>query len=275
MLLRGLYTAAAGMLTRGIWKDITANNLANLTTPGFKRDFPVFRGFPEMLVARITDIVSDRMSAGVPRPMRGGYRERVPVGSLGIGVDFEGIATDSSQGPLIETGNPLDLALDGGGFFVVETPNGERYTRNGSFTLDDQGYLITHEGFRVIGDDGPVAIPVAGRPRADLEITETGEVLLAGQRVGRLRIAQFQNPAGLTKEGNGLFSASAGASMIPGSPGGFSMVVRQGFLEMSNVNSITELVSMIECLRAYETNQKAIAFFDQTLEKAVNEVGRA
>ncbi|HHY47243.1 MAG TPA: flagellar basal-body rod protein FlgF [Firmicutes bacterium] len=274
-MLRGLYTAAAGMLTRGIWQDVTANNLANLTTPGFKRDFPIFRSFPEMLVSRITDLISGQLPAGIPIPMRGGFRERVPIGSLGTGVDLEGVATDLSQGPLVETGNPLDLALDGEGFFAVETPYGERYTRNGAFTLDNQGYLVTREGFHVMGDGGPIAIPLAGRPAADLEITETGAVLLRGRQVGQLRIVRFQNPGGLVKEGNGLFRASGEAMMIPDSPASFSMVVRQGFLEMSNANSITELVSMIECLRAYETNQKMIAFFDQTLEKAVNEVGRA
>ncbi|HHY97495.1 MAG TPA: flagellar basal-body rod protein FlgF [Firmicutes bacterium] len=276
-MLRGLYAAASGMLARGIWQDITANNLANLTTPGFKRDFPIFKTFADMLASRITDIVPDRADLKSPGLMRLNYRERVPIGTLGMGTDFEGIATDLSQGPLVETGNPLDLAIDGDGFFVVQTPAGERYTRSGSFSLDNLGHLVTQEGFMVMGENGPIALPIHG-PQAikGIEVTETGAILVSGKPVAQLRIVRFQNPIDIVKEGNGLFRLAQGTAVaqVQPQPAGFSLMVKQGFLEMSNSDPITELVSMIECLRAYETNQKAIAFFDQTLEKAVNEVGR-
>ncbi|HHV62007.1 MAG TPA: flagellar basal-body rod protein FlgF [Firmicutes bacterium] len=285
-MLRGLYSATSGMVARSHWQDIIANNLANVTTPGFKRDLPVFVSFPEMLLNRI---IPDRGS------MLDAVRKSAPIGRAGVGTVIAETATNFEEGPVIETGNKLDLALVGDGFFAVATPAGERYTRNGSFCLNDQGEIVTLDGYRVLGEDGrPIlvtggmevagsagnaanrGINPGGKPggslssNSELTVREDGTVLVGATVVGRLRLVDFANRAALVKEGYNLFAAGPGAG--PFSPS--QVAIRQGFLEMPNVTPVKELVSMITCLRAYETNQKAIAFIDETLDRAVNEIGR-
>ncbi|NPV53846.1 MAG: flagellar basal-body rod protein FlgF [Firmicutes bacterium] len=290
-MLRGLYSATSGMVARSHWQDIIANNLANVTTPGFKGDLPVFESFPEMLLNRI---MPDRGS------MLDAVRKSTPIGRAGVGTVIAETATNFAEGPVVETGNKLDLALVGNGFFAVATPAGERYTRNGSFCLNEQGEIATLDGYRVLGEDGrPIqvagAIHVVGSagtvasrganpggslggnpggrppgPSGELTVREDGTVLVGATVVGRLRLVDFANRAALVKEGDNLFAAGPGAGPFPPP----QAAIRQGFLEMPNVTPVKELVSMITCLRAYETNQKAIAFIDETLDRAVNEVGR-
>lgn len=246
-MIRGLYIAATGMLAEQTRADITANNLANLNTGGYKKDVAVFRSFPELLVQRIND------------PQDGGAR---PVlGSLSGGAVVDEVLTSFAPGVLKETGQPLDLALEGGNFFVLQTPAGLRYTRNGAFTLDGEGYIVNSDGYRLLGENGP--IQVRGQK---IEVNRDGTVVVDGQPVDRLLLVSFANPRDLQKAGNNLF---IGVNPQPAVAGR----VLQGYLEGSNVNAITEMIDMITIMRAYEANQRMIQAQDSILDKAVNQVG--
>ncbi|MDI3279769.1 MAG: flagellar basal-body rod protein FlgF [Bacillota bacterium] len=259
-MLRGLYTAASGMLLEKTRTDVIANNLANVNTTGFKRDSLLTEAFPQLLLHRLDDPVQQMPL--VPWPP---VDLRPPVGWVGVGAAVQGTATDFTQGQLVVTDNPLDVALVGRGFLVVEERGGLRYTRNGSLALDSEGYLVTSEGARVLGLNGPVA--VSG---SKIQITAEGEVLVDGAYVDTLQVVDFPEPAGLVKEGDSLYRATAAA----GAPQPAEAEVRQGVLERSNVNSIQEMIDLIAATRAYEANQKMVLTQDQLLGKAVNEVGR-
>lgn len=258
-MIRGLYTAAAGMLLESRRTDVISNNLANVNTTGFKKEDVLAEAFPQMLMRRLDDPTS--FPPGMPS-----IDQRPIIGMVGVGVAAQGTATDYTQGQVVQTGNPLDVALASEGFLVVETPRGDRYTRNGSFSLDDQGFLVTADGNYVLGEGGPIQVPQG----ASLQIGANGEIIVDGNLVDTLRVVNFAEPAGLVKEGDSLWMAtvaSGDAETIEGE-------MRQGFLERSNVNSINEMLDLITATRAYETNQKAVQTQDQLLGKAVNEVGR-
>lgn len=259
-MLRGLYTSTTGMLAEQARENVIANNLANVDSRGFKRDVVTFDEFARLLVSRIKESPQGISKSG-------------PVGVIGMGVTPRGVRPIFEDGPVVPTGAPLDLAIAGDGFFVVETPEGEAYTRNGAFTLDPEGYLVTEGGYRVLGESGPIRLTPG-----EVHVAEDGSIFSltdagnpAELSAGRLRIITFPNLAGLRKRGDSLFLAT----QVAGVPMRANGRVKQGYLENSNVEPVLEMVRMIECLRAYETNQKAIAFQDETLEKVINEVGRA
>ncbi|MDZ7260810.1 MAG: flagellar basal-body rod protein FlgF [candidate division KSB1 bacterium] len=237
-MTNGLYTSAAAMLPAMLQQDVIANNLANLQTTGFKKDDLFLRTLVE------AGLLVDRAQNETVVEMY----------------------TDFDQGPLKPTGNPLDLALSGEGFFTVQTPEGIRYTRNGSFTLNPQGQLTTLEGYLVLGQNGTIDLA-----RGEISITETGEVLQDGKLVDKLLITDFPKPYPLKKIGNGLFvplnEAERGSRAE-------APVVKQGFLEQANVNALEEMVNMLTHARIYELNQKAVKYQDETLTRTVNELGK-
>jgi flagellar basal-body rod protein FlgF len=235
IIIRGLYTSAAGMATQLQAQDVAANNLANAGTTGFKREQVVFAAFPDLYLHCLNACSS--------------YGGQVPIGAMGTGARVDEIATNHRQGVLVETQRHLDFALEGEGFFVVETPTGKRYTRNGSFNLDPAGYLVTNAGFPVLGSDGTYLT-------AEDELPE------------QLMVVRFPAETRLVKEGNSLFVATEDGQAQGGAQ------VRQGVLEQSNVNVVSAMVDIIAVMRAYEANQKAVTVQDQTLEKTVNEMGR-
>lgn len=239
-MIRGMYTAATGMVAELHRQDVIANNLANVDTVGFKGDYTVSVPFGEMLLNAYN---------------RQGVR---PVGGLGLGVQATSEYIDTSEGSLVETGIMYDLAIGGQGYFVVETPAGERYTRAGNFKVDAEGYLTTRNGWRVLGENGP--IQVTGR----FEVNQDGEIFIDGVMADRLRIV---NPYGLRKEGESLFTAT-GINPANG------IQIFQGTVERSNVNAIRQMIEMINVTRSYETNQRALTAHDETLGKAVNEIAR-
>lgn len=240
-MLRGLYVAAEGMAARQRAQDAIANNLANLNTTGFKADRPVFETVYERQIYRLQGAQSQ------------------PIGTLSAGAVLRELYTDLQPGALAATGNPLDVAVDGTGFFAIQTPQGVRYTRNGAFQLNAQGMLTTREGYPVLGVNAqPIQVP----RNAEILIGENGVVLANGAQVGRLLIVQ----GNLTKDPNGHF---VGAVQPVESP----RIVR-GTLETSNVNMVREMVTMIELIRAYETHQKAIHTHDETLGRAINELAK-
>ena len=150
-MIRGLYTGAAGMLSETIRMDVVANNLANADKTAFKSDITVFKSFPQMLIRRLND-------DGVRKFSLGSYDTMPIVGRLGTGVEVNEVYTNFEQGSLRETNNPFDFAIEGDGFFVVETERGLRYTRNGSFLLDKDNYIVTKDGYKVLGENGYIKV---------------------------------------------------------------------------------------------------------------------
>ncbi len=244
-MIRGMYTAASGMLVQAQRTDIISNNLANVDTVGYHRQAGHVRAFPDMLLSR----------------MDGGGRS--PVGSLGTGAVVDGGRHSFKPGRLHETGNDLDFALLDFGFFAVAHPEGTRYTQDGRFSLNESGWLVTQNGYRVLGERGPIHL----EPGA-MEVNSRGEIYVDGRFQDRFLVVEFNDRDGLRRLGENLYQAQPEA----GDPFRFNTVVAQGVVESSNVNVIREMVNMIEVHRAYEANQKVIQAHDETLGKAVNEI---
>ncbi|MDW8322093.1 MAG: flagellar hook-basal body protein [Armatimonadota bacterium] len=243
-MLRGLYIAASGMLAQQVRHETVANNLANADTTGYKADEAVFRAALERAIWRHRD-----PQKGAPAPQ---------VGALSFGVTTDAVVTDLRPGPVALTGRPLDVAIDGDGFFVVNTPQGERYTRDGAFRQSADGTLVTADGTPVLGTRG--IIRSANTP---LTIAPNGDVLANGQVIDRLRVVQLRNAV---KEGANRFAGNAQPLQQ------FSLQV--GALERSNVSVVQAMVDMIVAMRAYEASHRAVLAHDETLQKAVNDVGK-
>jgi len=252
-MIRGLYTAAAGMLAAQTLSGVIADNAANVNTPGYKEETASSEAFPTMLIERL-----------------GGGSDAAPalLGSAGTGVAVERVTKLVTQGELQPTDSKTDLALASEGFFVVQTPLGERYTRDGQFHISPDGVLSTADGYPVLGSRGPIVLS-----GAEFTIAGDGTVSAPGidpANAPRLRIVALPS-AGLLREGQSLYNVSNGqaADLPPG-----QVDVRQGYLEKSTVDTARQLVQMVSVMRAYEANQKVIQVQDATLEKAVNEVGK-
>jgi len=247
-MIRGLYTSAAGMLAELQRNDVVANNLANLTTSGYRQDRLAMGTFPAMLLSRIEP----------------GQRP-VEIGAVGGGVQVVEQRVSFLPGTVQATGLPLDLALSGDGFFAVQTPDGEAYTRQGNFTRTADGTLVTADGLPVLGERGP--IKVTG---SDVRIAEDGSISSDGKVVDRLRVVDFADRGRLEKRGQALFTAPAGLTPTAVE----APQVQQGYLEMANVNPIEAVTEMIALVRSYEAGQRAIQAQDETLDRAVNEIAR-
>lgn len=246
-MIRGLYTAGSGMISQAYRQDVITNNLANSNTTGYKRDAATIRAFPAMLLLRLND--------GSP----------VNIGYLGTGAVLDGTYTDFSPGSLKETGNPFDLAIAGPGFFTVALEDRLAYTRNGVFSLDGNGYLVDAEGHRVQGNQGDIRLD----PGGEVVITEEGVILQNGEEVSRLEIL-------VPGEGNRM-EKLAGNLYVPLDPDLMQVAdsrVLSGYVETSNVKAVREMMDLLASFRTYEACQKAIQAADETLGKAVNEVGR-
>lgn len=281
-MIRGIFTSASGMHVMQERLDIIANNLANVDLIGYKKDLPVMKAFPDIQVRRGDD------DGLVVSPL-GSYDKMPFVGRLGTGVELNESYTIFNQGSLIETNNEFDIALDGQGFIAVETEKGERYTRNGSFTIDKDGYLVTKDGFKVLTEDGRYiqikknnfVIDKEGNIYQNNEYANDPHRLVQLEEnewrdtalIGRLKIVRFPRERELRREGNSLyyeneFTGKAYIAQREERP-----KVLQGFLEKSNVDPVIEMVNMIEVQRCYEANQKSIQNHDQTLGRIINEVG--
>lgn len=247
-MIKGLYTSALGLSVLNKQQEITSNNLANAQTVGYKKDVLVAESFPEMLHYRLN----------APED----YGKTPPqVGSLSLGVNISEVFIDQSAGTRKTSENPLAMSLAGEGFFTVSTPNGERYTRNGDFTTDAQGRLVTTAGYPLIGEKGEIVLDGTG-----IQVDQQGRIYNSdGVAVDRLKIVDFSTP--LSKEGDTLFVGENPQTVA-------EPKVVQGTIEQSNVQILTEMVNMITIMRSYEANQKVIQSIDTSLDKAVNEVGR-
>lgn len=246
-MIRGIYAAASGMMAEMERSDTIANNLANANTAGFKKDTAITRDFKGMLISRIND--------GAQAPV---------IGTLGTGVMVDEVATNHAAGGMRPTGNDLDMAIDGQGFFSVETPTGIRYTRNGTFSLNSRSELVTQNGHRVLGQNGPIVINKGGK----VTVSPDGRIFADNIQVNQLQVLEFADNRSLIKEGDSLFNAGQAQSQPA------TGQVKQGMLEQANVNVISEMVNLIAGYRAYEVNAKTVQAHDQLLDKAVNDVGR-
>ena len=256
-MVRGLYTAYTGMINQQKRMDTVTNNLANASTTGYKREGVTSKSFKEGLGVKIKDLSVPYLNEG--------------IGYMSLGVKIGENYTDYSQGSFKETGNTYDLGLDGQGFFAISftDKNGNesvKYTRDGQFTTDVDGYLRTLEGDYVQGDAGNIMIPTDAQ---QVSINQQGEIYADGEYVDTIQIVDFEDYNYIKKYGENLYDIVDGATEIES-----DAKIRQGYLEMSNINVVNEMVEMITISRAYESNQKLIQTTDSMLEKSVNEVGK-
>ncbi len=264
-MLRGIYSSASGMLVNQKEQDIRSNNLANVNTTGFKRDMTVKGDFREILINRLEKEGEDFKdpSSGISSI----------IGHLGTGAILEESVTSFEPGSFKGTDGPLDLALDGEGFFAVEGPEEEvLYTRNGNFTLDEEGRLVTQQGYPVLSQEGEVVLDTG----EEVHIDNEGNIYIGeeDEPAYQLELVDFENPQGLLKMGENLFMETG----VSGEPAEIAaegdLEVLQGYLEESNVSTASEMAGMINALRAYEANQRALSTQDEALEQSVNRVGR-
>ena len=264
-MLRGIYTSASGMLANQATMDVLANNLANVNTSGYKKDEVVYREFPKYMQLRLKDEVW--LTSG------GSLDLRPNVGKLGTGVTVDAIVVNHNQGPLQLTENRFDAALYGEGYYAINTNGGERYTRDGSMVMDKDGYLTNHQGQKYVGvDNNPIKVG-----NVPFVINELGEIfqysgLNTEQKLGQLKLVRFPEKHGLRKIGENMFYATKEAG-TPEQVNGDNVIVRQGFVEKSNVNVVDAMVKMIEVNRAYEANSKIIQSQDSALGQCINQVG--
>ncbi|MCR4427044.1 MAG: flagellar basal-body rod protein FlgG [Firmicutes bacterium] len=259
-MMRALWSAATGMLAKQLDMDVISNNLANLNSAGFKKSRVDFQDlmYQTYRSAGSTVAQGSKLPAGI---------------QVGLGTRAAAIQKIFSQGDFIQTENPLDLVIEGDGFFQILMSDGSTaYTRNGAFKVDADGRIVTSDGFLLepeisiptdsvsisIGTDGTISVLVAGDDEP--------------KDIGKIELARFLNPAGLAALGRNLFRATAASGEATiGTPGLSGMgTIAQGFLEMSNVKVVEEMVNMIIAQRAYEVNSKAIQTSDEMLATANN-----
>ncbi|MFZ5353343.1 MAG: flagellar hook-basal body protein [Bacillota bacterium] len=351
MMIRGLYVVASSAISENKRMDIIANNIANVSTTGYKKDTLLTESFPEILISKIgpnpfdKDVLAARGDSGVYSTDENGIfsastkngffqvqttlgtannksikfkvnddgylttpkgdyilgqngpifagsdnieidnlgrifadgnevgrlkvvNPRNVIGNFSYGIHADEVVVNFQQGQLHPTDNPLDLAIQGNGFFTVETPNGERYTRNGEFTLNSEGYLVTKEGYMVLGENGYIRLE-----SKSISINESGEVLDNGASTDKLKMVDFNDYKQLSKEGDGLFKMRVQEDLETNLKA-FEGKINQGFIEGSNVNSVKQMVEMITVLRSYEASQRLIRTHDEMLGKSVNDIGR-
>ncbi len=219
-------------MTRNLFgTDIVANNMANVNTTGFKRD----ASFTDWFIESLSDVGAQRY-------------------------------TDFSQGELRQTDNPLDLALASRGFFVLETPAGPAFTRNGHFTVNDEGFIQTAQGFLLLGEQGPVSVLASDGTGGELQVTRNGELFLNKTLIDHLLVANIPDLYSLEKIGSNLFRVSDDSLVTQLEQDEFE--VRQGMLEGSNIEPVSEMVSLIELHRNFESSQRVARAMDQVLGRA-------
>ena len=256
-MVRGLYTGYTGMLNQQKRLDTITNNMANASTTGYKREGATARSFDEYMTIKVNDLTEGVLTRN--------------VGQMSLGVKIGENYTDWNQGSFKNTENTYDVALDGKGFFNVmyENKQGEvstMYTRDGEFTTDANGELRTKDGDYILGEGGIITIPTTA---TDVVIDETGNIFADGEFIDKLQITDFEDYNYLKKYGENLITTVDGATETES-----TAKVTQGYLEMSNINVVNEMVEMITITRAYEASQKVIQTADSMTDKAVNEVGK-
>ena len=257
-MVKGLYTAYTGMVNEQNRMDIMTNNLANASTVGYKKEGSTSQSFNDVLTVKIKD-----QSAGM--------RNAQKIGIKNPGVKIGENYTDYSQGSFRITDNTYDLALSGDGFFAIEFTDkaGEtdtKYTRAGQFTLNKDGYLVTEEGDYVLDTQNR---RIRLNTLIDSQITEDGTIYQNNRAVARIQVTDFADYNYLEKYGETYYQPIEGAKTIAA-----NAQVKSGYLEMANVQIVSEMVNLISITRAYESNQKVIQTIDGSLDVAVNQIGK-
>ena len=277
-MLRGFYTAASGMLTQQRRTEMLTNNISNANTTGYKADQTSVRSFPELLLGNM-------QSNKIPTDNKLGIPKMSQVGSLSTGVYVQEANPLFTQGTLEETELNTDIALadenlpiieetgkKGSVLFTIQDNEGQLcYTRDGSFTLDGQGYLTTPKGYYVLDENNE---------RIQLEsdrftVTDNGAILEGNIQTARLGIGYSDNPSNqLEKDGEGLYRTIDNALPSAYAAEDLDFSTKQGFLEGSNVDQSRTMTEMMSAYRSFEANQKVLQAYDKSLDKAVNEVGK-
>lgn len=258
-MLKNIYTPVAGAISQERALEAIANNLANVNTVGFKGDSVAFsllesepyKNYPDPLPP--ANYKEDMQSVF---PLRGNDMSYVGVAS---------IEKDFQQGPAVSTQNPYDLMIEGNGFFNVQTSEGLRYMRSGNLGLSPDGVLISKQGDPVLGERGLVYLH-----GTDFSVNGNGEIFQDGQLVDRLKVSSFKHPQELERAGNNYFFFGGDESSVETAT---KARISQGFLEGSNVNAMKNMSAMIIAHRSYEAYQKAVANYDQIMEKSSNAIG--
>lgn len=244
---RGIYIASTGMLAAQTQSEIIADNIANLKTPGYKEELSIKEAFPKMLLTRLESLIP--------------YNAK-PIGERGDGVKVSRIAHNTALGIIDKTEKSEDLALATEGYFTVLTPDGERYTRNGHFQINDKGTLTTPEGFAVLGLKGEITGLSDG-----FNVNNDGTISLNEKVIDKLLVVQPAKDS-LKREGQSLYSSEEKPLQAE------EVQILQGNLERSNVDLAGQMQKMVVVMRTYEANQKVIQAQDSALDKAVNEIGK-
>jgi flagellar basal-body rod protein FlgF len=244
---RAVYAAASGSVAALARLDAATQNLANVSTAGYKATRPIFR------VAE-----QDGGPRGAVDPVLGRTAAQV--------VEVE-TARDFSQGPIKASGNPLDVAISGDGFFAVATPRGERYTRQGTFSLDNEGFLVTAHGERVQGDNGDVRVG-----QGNVAIGDDGRVVVDGSEVGRIKLVTFGDNPALQPEGATLFAPVPGATPTPIDPS--RVRVEGGAIEGANVDAVAGMIELVDVARGFEQYTAALKQLDEIAKSSINDLGR-
>ena len=266
MSSKGIFSAVSGAMAQNSRLDTIANNLANVNTASFKKDRQVFSEYLTAHEKENNVINVPRIPASIESfyDMQGGDNAY---------VNPSGTYTNFAQGTMRSTGNPLDMAIEGRGFFEVLTPQGVRWTRNGGMQVDNTGRLVTKDGFPILkeGQNDPAQRMIQLQSR-NFTIAGSGEVFDSGNNVGKLAVSDFAILDDLQKVGNSLYTLKANAGSGP--VAAQEMRVQQGFVEGSNVNVIEEMTDMITATRVFEATQQAIKAEDTMDDKLINQVGK-
>ncbi|MBR5645655.1 MAG: flagellar basal-body rod protein FlgF [Treponema sp.] len=255
-MIRGWYIGSSGMNAQQNRLDAISNNLANVDTTGYKRTVTASKSFPELLIRRQDfDGVYQ-----IPNGM--GSADAAPIiGKLGMGVETNENYIDFSQGSFKVTNTKTDIALGNKGFFVVETPMGERYTRNGTFHIGKEGLLLTKDGYPVMGENGYIHVT-----DDHFMVNEDGVIMDEDfNEIDRLKCVRFDNERYLRRMGESMYATNEIAGPAHIAEGNERPRFLQGYTETSNVNVVNEMVQMIEVNRAYEANQKTITSEDSMM----------
>lgn len=266
-MVKGLYTAYTGMINEQNRLNILSNNLANADTNGYKKEGTTAQTFADELAIKIKDSSTHGISQ--------------PLGEMSMGVHIGETYTDYSQGSFKVTDDETDFALDGDGFFAISfTDKGGntsvKYTRDGAFTVNSAGYLVTKDGDYVLNRNGALnananqANYIRVDPNALMNVDEDGNIFQNNVQVASIGVVDFEDYNYLAKYGENLYDMVDGGTRVA-----TDAKVEQGCIEASNINVVKEMVDMIAISRAYQAGQKVINAVDQTLDKAVNQVGKA
>lgn len=257
-MLRSLYTATTGMMVQRNKMDNITNNITNVDTIGYKKDYMLTRSFDDVLIQRMNDNDPNVIARNL-----GADNE---VGAHNWGLYVDEVFTSFAQGAPEQTEQPNELAIQGEGFFVVNTPDGERYTRAGNFRVDSQGFLVNNNGYYVQTTNGQ-NINVGNN---DFSINASGDITVNGQAAGTIAVVTFEDLQGLRKAGENLYYHYNNEAPVAAQ----DYEVLQGYIETSNVDVASETVDMISTSRAYESCYKIAQMIDQSLSKTVNDIAK-